>query len=182
MERGHFKNKRRYDTPGQTQWCSLRGPRLIPPKSDLNLLQLFSTYFLPREGKKKQENLLLSNKFKLSEINWKEYTRRREKKNGNWTVVYAIGRPFCLAVLHTVYAHTVSLRGLTLVPGHAWIPRQARRGGQLHCSTSSICQAACGSEKEPASAKRETERGRPSRFIEFSNFLAPVPSHTPANW
>lgn len=101
MERGHFKNKRRYDTPGQTQWCSLRGPRLIPPKSDLNLLQLFSTYFSPREGKKKQEQIQIKwNKLKRIHENGK---KRMEIERLSTLLAGLSAWPSCTPYMHTPF-------------------------------------------------------------------------------
>lgn len=132
-----------------------------------------------RQGRRKRKISLLNSKIKQTEKNKctpRDYERRGEgKKKENWTVVYAIGRPFCLAVLHTVHAHRglVSLRGLT----RGWLSCLAmpEYPGRLGAAGNCIAVPPPYARQRAAPRRslhrrKETERGRPSRFIEFSNF------------
>lgn len=139
------------------------------------------------KGEEKGKSLSWTNsKIKQTEKN--KCTRRDDERRGegkkkeNWTVVYAIGRPFCLAVLHTVHAHRglVSLRGLT----RGWLSCLAmpEYPGRLGAAGNCIAVPPPYARQRAAPRRslhrrKETERGRPSRFIEFSNFGggSPVP-------
>lgn len=81
--RGHFKNKRRYDTPGQTQWRSHRGP--FPsspnPKTKSSFDPTFPTLYFPHldSSVKIIKSNFSSVKVKLSRVN-----REKKKKIHEW--------------------------------------------------------------------------------------------------
>lgn len=180
MERGHFKNKRRYDTPGQTQWCSLRGPRLIPPKSDLNLLQLFSTYFSPREGKKKQEQIQIKWN-KLKRIH--ETTGKKEWKLNGCLRYWPAFLPGRLA--HRICTHRFPARA----DSRAWPCLNTPAGSARRATALQYLLHMPGSVRLREGAcigeKRDGARSPVAiyRVLEFPSPPPPlVPSHTPANW
>lgn len=103
--------KTSYDTSGQTQWCSLRGPRLFrsKTKSSRPSIQRFP-FFSPRE--KKKENLSLERTQKLSKlkrINVHDGTtndgareKRRKIERLSTLLAGLSAWPSCTPCMHTV--------------------------------------------------------------------------------
>lgn len=129
--RGHFKNKRRYDTPGQTQWRSHRGP--FPsspnPKTKSSFDPTFPTLYFPHLDS--SVKIIKSNsssvKVKLSRVNRekkKEDTRveKHEEKIHTMKIRLSLLRYWPPGLTPPPYAHRSPARAdswPTLVPGYA---------------------------------------------------------------
>ena len=136
-----------------------------------------------REGKKQggQGN----ESFRTRETNCEKTTRQSGKAKGRRIIKirggclrYWPAFLFCLAVLYIPWLVPCAADSwLTL--SRAWLclnTRQAQRGGQLHCSTSSICQTACAPRRSlHRREKRRSERSLAIyRVLEFPTPIAPL--------
>ena len=132
---------------------------------------------MTRKQKFTPEHSRETNCEKVTQESGKVKGRRRGIKIQGGCLRYWPAFLFCLAVLYIPWLVPCAADSwLTL--SRAWLclnTRQAQRGGQLHCSTSSICQTACAPRRSlHHPEKRRSEVARDLSSSRISNTDRPA--------